>query len=169
MTTKQPFDLELQLYSLLKDEPFFASLSRRINKSKTTAIPTAGVRINPRTGRYEMVYNPEFFQKLTPVERAGVLKHEFYHLVFEHVTGRLPPEGLTKMWNVATDLAINSFLVGELPEGGCIPQKEPFQDYPIEQSAEFYFDMLKNDERFNQDPEQGQGSCLLYTSPSPRD
>ena len=53
MTTKQPFDLELQLYSLLKDEPFFASLSRRINKSKTTAIPTAGVRVNPRTGRYE--------------------------------------------------------------------------------------------------------------------
>ena len=54
MTNNQPFDLELQLYSLLKDEPFFASLSRRINKSKTTAIPTAGVRVNPRTGRYEI-------------------------------------------------------------------------------------------------------------------
>ena len=158
MTNKQPpFDLELQLYSLLKDEPFFASLSRRINKSKTTTIPTAGVRVNPKTGRYEMVYNPEFFEKLTPVERAGVLKHEFYHLIFEHVTGRLPPEGLTKMWNVATDLAINSFLVGELPEGGCIPQQKPFENYPLEQSAEFYFDMLKNDEQFNQDPQDGDG------------
>ena len=157
MTTNQPFDLELQLYSLLRDEPFFASLSRRINKSKTTAIPTAGVRINPRTGRYEMVYNPEFFEKMTPVERAGVLKHEFYHLVYEHVTGRLPPEGLTKMWNVATDLAINSHLIGELPEGGCIPQQAPFEDYPLNQSAEFYFNMLKNDEQFNKDPDQGQG------------
>jgi predicted metal-dependent peptidase len=104
-----------------------------------------------------MVYNPEFFEKLTPVERAGVLKHEFYHLIFEHVTGRLPPEGLTKMWNVATDLAINSFLVGELPEGGCIPQKAPFEAYPLEQSAEFYFDMLKNDEQFKQDPQDGEG------------
>ena len=156
MTTKQPFDLELQLYSLLKDEPFFASLSRRINKSKTTAIPTAGVRVNPRTGRYEMVYNPEFFEKMTPVERAGVLKHEFYHLVYEHVTGRLPPEGLTKMWNVATDLAINSHLIGELPEGGCFPQQKPFENYPLNQSAEFYFNMLKNDEQF-QKPEQGNG------------
>ena len=157
MTTNQPFDLELQLYSLLRDEPFFASLSRRINKSKTTSIPTAGVRINPRTGRYEMVYNPEFFEKMTPVERAGVLKHEFYHLVYEHVTGRLPPEGLTKMWNIATDLAINSHLIGELPEGGCIPQQEPFEEYPLNQSAEFYFNMLKNDEQFNKDPDQGQG------------
>jgi len=158
MTTKQPFDLELQLYSLLKDEPFFSALSRRINKSKTTAIPTAGVRVNPKTGRYEMVYNPEFFEKLTPVERSGVLKHEFYHLIFEHVTGRLPQGGLTKMWNVATDLAINSFLVGELPEGGCIPQQAPFENYPLEQSAEFYFDMLKKDEQFNQDPQDGQGN-----------
>ena len=155
MTTNQPFDLELQLYSLLRDEPFFASLSRRINKSKTTSIPTAGVRINPRTGRYEMVYNPEFFEKMTPVERAGVLKHEFYHLVYEHVTGRLPPEGLTKMWNIATDLAINSHLIGELPEGGCIPQQEPFEEYPLNQSAEFYFKMLKEDERFQ--PKDGDG------------
>ena len=158
MTTKQPFDLELQLYSLLKDEPFFASLSRRINKSKTTAVPTAGVRVNPRTGRYEMVYTPEFFEKLTTVERAGVLKHEFYHLVYEHVTGRLPPEGLSRMWNVATDLAINSHLIGELPKGGCFPQQAPFEDYPLNQSAEFYFNMLKNDEQFNQDPDQGDGS-----------
>ena len=157
MTNKQPFDLEMQLYSLLRDEPFFAALSRRINKSKTNAIPTAGVRVNPDNGRYEMVYNPEFFEKLTPVQRTGVLKHEFYHLIFEHVTGRLPPEGLTKMWNIATDLAINSHLIGELPDGGCIPQKAPFQDYPLNQSAEFYFNMLKEDEQFKQDPEDGDG------------
>ena len=157
MTNKQPFDLELQLYKLLEDEPFFAALSRRINKSKSTAVPTAGVRVNPRNGRFEMVYNPEFFEKLTPVERRGVLKHEFYHLIFEHVTGRLPPEGMTKMWNIATDLAINSHLLGELPEGGCFPQKEPFQDYPLNQSSEFYFNMLKEDEQFKQDPDQGEG------------
>ena len=142
---KERFDLELYIYKLLEDEPFFAALSRRINKSKSTAVSTAGVRINPNTGRFEMVYNPEFFEKLTPKERRGVLKHEFYHLVFEHVTGRLPPEGLTKMWNVATDLAINSHLIGELPEGGCFPQQAPFEDYPLEQSAEWYFNKLKND------------------------
>ena len=159
MTDKKTssFDLELYIYKLLEDEPFFSSLSRRINKSKTSAIPTAGVRVNPTTGRFEMVYNPDFFEGLTDTERRGVLKHEFYHLVFEHVTGRLPPEGMTKMWNVATDLAINSHLLGELPEGGCFPQQKPFEDYPLEQSSEWYFNKLKNDEQFKPKEDEGEG------------
>ena len=152
---KSTFDLNTYTYQLLESEPFFASLSRRINKSKSSAVPTAGVRITDE-GQFEMIYNPEFFEKLTPKERTGVLKHEFYHLIFEHVTGRLPPEGMTKMWNIATDLAINSHLMNELPDGGCFPTREPFEDYPLGQSAEFYFNMLKEDERF-QKPDDGDG------------
>jgi predicted metal-dependent peptidase len=157
MTNKKAssFDLELHIYKLLDQEPFFSALSRRINKSKTTAIPTAGVRINPNSGRFEMFYNPEFFESLTPKQRLGVLKHEFYHLIFNHVSGRVPPEGLTKAWNIATDLAINSFLIGELPENGCFPTVEPFQDYPVEMSAEWYLAKLKSDPKFNTDPEKG--------------
>lgn len=151
-----PFDLNEHTYRLLESEPFFASLSRRINKSATTAISTAGVRVT-KDGRFEMVYNPAFFASLTPKQRSGVLKHEFYHLIFDHVTGRLPPEGMTKMWNIATDLAINSHLMDELPEQGCFPTREPFQAYPLAQSAEFYFKMLKEDEQFNKDPDDGDG------------
>ena len=151
-----PFDLNEHTYRLLESEPFFASLSRRINKSATTAIPTAGVRVT-KDGRFEMVYNPAFFESLTPKERSGVLKHEFYHLIFDHVTGRLPSEGMTKMWNIATDLAINSHLMNELPEQGCFPSRKPFEAYPVGQSAEFYFKMLKEDEQFNKDPEDGDG------------
>ena len=155
---KTTFDLELQLYKLLEDEPFFASLSRRINKTKSTAVATAGVRVNKDTGRYEMVYNPQFFERLTFKERRGVLKHEFYHLIFEHVTsGRMPDGELTKMWNIACDLAINCFIMDELPKGACIPQQEPFQNYPLNQSAEFYYNMLKEDEQFNQDQQDGDG------------
>ena len=149
-----PFDLNEHTYRLLESEPFFASLSRRINKKMTKAIPTAGVRITD-DGQFEMVYNPEFFESLTQKERSGVLKHEFYHLIFEHVTGRLPSEGMSKMWNIATDLAINSHLMDELPEAGCFPSREPFQDYPVGQSAEFYFKMLKEDEQFQ--PKDGDG------------
>ena len=134
MTNKKTssFDLELYIYKLLEDEPFFSSLSRRINKSKTSAIPTAGVRVNPTSGRFEMVYNPEFFEGLTHTERRGVL-------------------------NVATDLAINSHLLGELPEGGCFPQQKPFEDYPLEQSSEWYFNKLKNDEQFKPKDDEGEG------------
>ena len=153
---KTTFDLNEHTYRLLESEPFFASLSRRINKKMTTAIPTAGVRITD-DGQFEMVYNPSFFESLTQKERSGVLKHEFYHLIFEHVTGRLPSEGMTKMWNIATDLAINSHLMDELPEQGCFPSREPFENYPVGQSAEFYYKMLKEDEQFNQEPQDGDG------------
>ena len=154
-----PFDLNKHTARLLMKEPFFAGISRRIDKTASTAIPTAGVRLNKSTGYFEMLYNPEFFEGLTDVEKLGVLKHEFYHLIFQHVTERLPVEGMTKMWNVATDLSINSHLIGELPEAGCIPGKAdtPFANYPIGLSAEAYFKMLQEDEQFQQKPEDGEG------------
>ena len=84
------FDLNKHAAKLLFSEPFFASISRRIDKKASKEIPTAGVRVNEQHGRYELIYNPEFFEELTEVQRLGVLKHEFYHLIFEHVGGRLP-------------------------------------------------------------------------------
>ena len=137
-------------------EPFFAGISRRVDKTASTAIPTAGVRLNKATGYFEMLYNPEFFEKLSDVEKLGVLKHEFYHLIFQHVTTRLPDGGMSKMWNVATDLAINSHLIGELPETGCIPTLagSPFEDYPAGLSAEAYMKMLKSDPQFQKGEQQ---------------
>ena len=140
-------------------EPFFAGISRRVDKTANTHIPTAGVRLNKETGYFEMLYNPEFFEGLTDVQKLGVLKHEFYHLIFQHVTTRLPEDGMSKIWNVATDLAINSHLIGELPETGCIPtlKDSPFEDYPIGLSAEAYLKMLKEDPQFQKgDSENGE-------------
>ena len=70
------FDLNKHVARLLMDEPFFAALSRRVDK-KVGPIPTAAVRVNPDNAQFEMLYNPEFFERLTDKERAGVLKHEF--------------------------------------------------------------------------------------------
>jgi len=157
--TSQPstFDLNKHTARLLMSEPFFAALSRRINKRKSTAIPTAGVRVTD-DGHFEMLYNPAFFEDLTDVQRAGVLKHEFYHLVFEHVTGRLPEAGMSKMWNIATDLAINSHLVGELPEQCCMPGQGPFVELPLGKSAEYYFAEIKKQQDENEgDGEGGSG------------
>jgi len=157
-----PFDLNKHTARLLQAEPFFAALSRRIDKKASTAVPTAGVRV-AENGHFEMVYNPEFFEKLTDQHRTGVLKHEFYHLIFEHVTGRLPEEGMTKMWNFATDLAINSNLRGELPEGALIPGEGYFEDMSVGLTAEAYFGLLKKkqeekEEGEGQEGEGGEGS-----------
>ena len=152
------FDLKLHAYRLLMDEPFFAALSRKIEKRASNAIPTAGVRVDPDTAQFEMIYNPEFFAKLTDDQKLGVLKHEFYHLVFEHVTGRLPEGGMSKLWNIATDLAINSHLIGELPDMCCMPGQGPFADLPLGKSAEWYYNTLKKEEnKEEQESEEGDG------------
>ena len=154
----EQFNIDKHTFRLLQNEPFFAALSRRIHKVKTTAIPTAGVAINKETAQFELYYNPEFMAGLPDDHKLGVLMHEFYHIIFEHVTGRLPPEGMSTMWNVATDLAINSHLIGKLPKEACIPGGEgPFIDYPVGKASEWYFDKLKNDEQFKKDPKDGEG------------
>ena len=56
-----------------------------------------------------------------------------------------PLASIQKAWNIATDLAINSHLVGELPEMCCMPGQMPFQDYEIGLSAEAYLEQLKQD------------------------
>ena len=99
---KKPFNLNMHTARLLMREPFFAALSRRIDKIASTAIPTAGVRVNPDSAQFEMLYNPEFFAQLSDDHKLGILKHEFYHLIFEHVTSRKPDDGssgsITSRW-----------------------------------------------------------------------
>ena len=145
------FDLNRHTARLLFSEPFFAALSRRIDKRANRSIPTAGVRVNPESGYFELSYNPEFFAKLTDKEMTGVLKHEFYHLIFEHVTGKRIVDAtgdnkVTKRWNIATDLAINSNLIGELPEGALIPEEGMFEEFQAGLSAEQYYALLKDKE-----------------------
>ncbi len=165
------FNLNDHIFRLLNDEPFFAALSRRIDKKESTAIPTAGVRVNPTTGFFEMLYNPEFFEKLSDKERSGVLIHEFYHLIFEHVTGRLPDElagamvnptpeqaNLFKIWNIAADLSIN-WLIGRdrLPEMCCFPGVGHFEGMPTNMTVEWYYAELKKKIEESKKSKEGKG------------
>tara|TARA_R110002096_G_scaffold219295_4_gene407592 strand:+ start:1269 stop:2564 length:1296 start_codon:yes stop_codon:yes gene_type:complete len=163
------FKLNMHTARLLMKEPFFAHLSRNVSKTASTAIPTAGVRVNPDTARFEMIYNPSFFAGLTDVQRLGVLKHEFYHLIFEHVTSRRPDgsgdsfhdwarsnPGRARQWNFATDLAINSHLQGELPDMCLMPGEGPFIGFPVGLSAEAYFALLE-DRKKDEDEGKGEG------------
>ena len=155
--TKKTFDLNLHTFALLRGEPFFAALSRRITKMATTAIPTAGVKLNEKTAQFEMVYNQEFMASLSDTHIQGVLMHEFYHIIYEHVTGRLPAEGMNMKWNIATDLAINTHIADKLPDMACVPGRDKFEKYPTGLSAEAYYKMIKEDEQFKQDPQNGEG------------
>ena len=146
---KTEFDLKLHLHRLLSDEPFFSAISRRVNKSASRALPTAGVTVDKDTLQFKMLYNPDFFKDMEENKIKGVLMHEFYHLIFKHVTSRKPENVPHLVWNIAGDLAINSMIGADnLPEGCCIPGGKQFEDYPMGKTAEFYLEMMKDDEQF---------------------
>ena len=167
------FNLSDKVVSLLREEPFFASFSRRIQKRPSRDIPTAGVRVDKATQQFEMLYNPDFFAALSDEFIVGVLKHEFYHIILGHVTLRKPESGLKKIDNIAMDLAINSYLTRELPTEknpgppingspmkACIPGEGPFKDLPSHMSYEWYLEALKDmsEQQGAGEPEDGEGN-----------
>ena len=167
------FNLSDKVVSLLREEPFFASFSRRIQKRPSRDIPTAGVRVDKATQQFEMLYNPDLFAALSDEFIVGVLKHEFYHIILGHVTLRKPESGLKKIDNIAMDLAINSYLTRELPTEknpgppingspmkACIPGEGPFKDLPSHMSYEWYLEVLKDmsEQQGAGEPEDGEGN-----------
>ena len=167
--TPKPFDLNMHTARLLMREPFFAALSRRIDKIASTAIPTAGVRVNPDSAQFEMLYNPEFMGSLSDKQKQGILMHEFYHLIFEHVTGRKPADGLKRIDNIAMDLAINCHIADYLPSDStpgpeingepmkaCIPGEGMFKDLPSFKTYEWYLEALKD--MVENQSQEGEGS-----------
>lgn len=165
--TAKAFDLSPHLIRLMWDEPFFATILRIIKKRETKQIPTAGVYT--KDGELHLVWNRMFLAGLGADKIKGLLKHEAYHIIFEHTTNRSQEPHI--VWNYATDLAINSLIdEDELPEGGLIPGKpfsalEPEQiekmgqqaadryskvsaliaSFPREQTSEWYFQKLMED------------------------
>ena len=162
------FDLSPHLIRLMWEEPFFANVLRTIQKIKTTMISTTGVLA--KDGEIRFWWHPAFLASLEHDEVKGLLKHECYHLVFEHTTTRARDPHI--IWNYATDLAINSLICeSELPKGGLIPGKafseltaeqrermgaqaasryemvsKKIASFPIEKHSEWYFNELMNDE-----------------------
>ena len=159
-------DLSPHLLRMMFDEPFFARILRGVNIEFGDAIPTAGVMV--KDGDVHMLVNPDFISGLEDSHVKGLLKHECFHLAFEHCTSRkLEPH---KIANIAADLAINSDIPGsELPPGGLVPG-QPFEgegadsplskliaSFPLHKSQEWYFAKIMQDEEAKEQAE-GDGS-----------
>ena len=120
------FNIDRHLIKLLEESPFFAEISRHVRKVVTNDLPTAGVTFDKYTDDFVLGINPEFFGELKDEEIAGVLRHEFYHIIFFHITTRRKTPHMR--WNVATDLAINSIILdpssgknAALPDCALVP------------------------------------------------
>ena len=114
------FNIDSHMIRLLLSEPFFAEMMRNITKVRDESIPTAGVCV--KDSDLYLYWGPLFMASCPAGEIIGLLKHEVYHLVFQHCTSRrMTPHNIH---NIATDLAINSIISeDELPKCGLRPGK----------------------------------------------
>jgi len=150
------------LRRLIKNEPFFAAVSRNITKRESKNIPTACVFIDKISCNLFMEYNPDFLLALPDEVVYLVVLHELYHTTLGHITTR--QRSLTdddkKLWNFATDAAINSILcsgnkgegavdptkmVCDALKGPIIPGFGELEDVPPHKASEWYLAYFKKD------------------------
>ncbi len=162
---KNKSELSPHLLRMMFDEPFFAGILRGVNIEFVESIPTAGVMV--KDADVHMLVNPGFISNLTDAQIKGLLKHECFHLAFEHCTSRmLTPH---RVANIAADLAINSDIPKkELPEGGMVPGEvdaeflatplgKLIKGFPKHKSQEWYFAEIMKDEKAVKQAEGGEG------------
>lgn len=106
---------------------------------ETEKIPTMAV------DGVNLYFNPEFVAKLTDKKGESIVIHEGWHIALGHHLRRGNRD--PKLYNIAADLAINSYLIGAQYDisDGCIPGQGPFKHLPLSQSAEWYYaELAKN-------------------------
>ena len=127
---------------LLIRQPFFGSCALSLAFVESQEIETMA------TDGRSIFYSVDFVNQHSEEEIRGVIAHEVLHVVFKHMLRR--GERDEERWNVACDYAINDIILSA-------QEKDKSGDYV----SAFVL------------PEGGlhdkQYSCLLYTSPSPRD
>lgn len=102
------FNFDRHLIVFMTQNAFWAELSRHITKIPTMDIPTAAIAYDVKLDTLVLWYNPEFLRKESNHAINGVIVHEFSHITYGHLVGRVksPP----KLWNIGTDCAINSII-----------------------------------------------------------
>lgn len=161
---EENYKLDHDIYHLLQSEPFFALLSRQLDKRPMDSIPTAGIKYNPDRLAYEMIYNPKFMFGLSDKHKKWVIMHELYHASLGHCQERTLEELSRQLANMAMDLAINSMpnMAGDAPEWVLMPGREMFKDIPeMACASEWYANRMKKNQE--NDPEKyegtGEGDC----------
>lgn len=109
---------------------FLSSIFLGLEHKLSNEVPTAG------TDGLCIMYNPEYFLKLAPAQRVGLIAHETYHIAFMHMIRNKGKDKL--IYNIAGDYVINILLTDnkfELPENGYVDAK--FRGWSTEQVYEY--------------------------------
>jgi len=116
-------------------------------------VPTAA------TDGISVTYNEDFFEKLTPEERIGLIAHEAWHVALTHMTRRGDRDH--QLYNRAGDYVINQLLVDsnfQIPANGC--QNDKYRGMTTNQ----VYELIKEDP--NEKPDQNN-TDVIYISNNP--
>jgi len=131
MSAQKPLRLSAAISRLRRLRPYVTAAMLALIPVETRDLDTMAV---DEYGR--LYFNPEWIDKVSLEELAGVLYHEIWHLLRKH------PDRLSQypqsVANLAADLEINDDIRSEsipLPEGVFYPEQFGF---PPNQTAEYY-------------------------------
>lgn len=123
---------------------FYAALIAQMNRIEGKEVLPEGAlaAVQVLNGRINLLTDCTRIDKFTLDQCVRILEHECLHVILEHSSRA--PVGSGLMWNIATDLAVNS-LIPHM-DLGVLPGKDQFVDFPGEKTAEFYYGLLKDKE-----------------------
>lgn len=169
--SSEEYRFDREIIQLMQEEPFLGGMSMSIPKIADWKVDTAYVCAD-KHGNIKLGMNPDFMRGLASKLRIGVLMHELFHVAFMHIAERsVADRKRARLWNVATDLAINSIIgIERLPEFCLFPGRAPKSDdpklaaliksFPQHQSADWYMARLEEYAENNK-KQNGEGEYTL--------
>jgi len=151
MYKKQEKELQNIVFSLINSNMtvFYGLFLTEVNKFFSTRIPTACLAKHPNAKIPVMLFNPDFWDKLTEKQRTFLVLHETQHLIDQAFLFCKEFALEKPLDNIALDLTINSRLMvnyqGELEfiEGGMLPANFPELQLEEERDSLYYYNKLK--------------------------
>ena len=140
---------------------FLATLAMRLEPSPCFDIDTTS------TDGEHFFYNPQYVCKLKPEELRAVLAQNVLHCALHHITRQGPRD--SKKWDIACDLAVNPILAESgmsIPTDQPFPGKGSYKDFPLNDTAEGYYELLRDSDNGDQSGE-GDAQGASQTMPSP--
>lgn len=138
------------LHHLRQEYPFFGTMLQQLHIVASKAVPTCGVTYDKKSAGFKLLYNEDFFAKLTQDEQKAVLLHESYHLSHKHLINLHDfPFSELRLRNCAMDLAINQYIAG-LPTSALklsmFKHKTKGETLKPQMPYEYYFQEIDWDE-----------------------
>lgn len=129
-----------------KDYLFYAHIISSCTITINHLIKTPA-EISFNNNYFKLHINNKIFDTYTIENQLAILKHEALHIINMHIMRKGNRNSLK--WNISTDCAINQLINPlHLPPSSITPQNIEIDNCPLMKSAEFYYDLLKDEEDF---------------------